>query len=352
LFLTLDDIFLTVDDMQDLVRATTLAGVGEFITQMGADLNRWFRDVGIDPDLIGDQSNFVPYAAVAAVVARGARDLRMPDFGLRLSKVQDLSIMGPLAVLARNSPRVDTALHSFITYLYSYSPAISNELRTGPSTSSFEFDIQIRNVASPDQMVERAVGVILGMFQLLVGPDFCPTEVTFRHAPISPVPIYEQFFGSPVRFGCSANAVTFPTSLLVLRREGIDEVARSMVLRMLEDTYRENLDDRIRELVRRLLPARRADLTDVAHTLAVHPRTLQRNLDNRGTSFGQIVEEVRKALALELLAIPEMPLALVAHQLGYSEQSVLSRSCQRWFGTSPRRLRGRLTSTIEVVPTD
>jgi AraC-like DNA-binding protein len=51
---------------------------------------------------------------------------------------------------------------------------------------------------------------------------------------------------------------------------------------------------------------------------------------------------VRRDVALHYLQQPEVPLVRVTEMLGYSETSVLSRSCLRWFSASPRRLRNDL----------
>jgi AraC-like DNA-binding protein len=46
---------------------------------------------------------------------------------------------------------------------------------------------------------------------------------------------------------------------------------------------------------------------------------------------------------LRYLIQPDVPLTRVAELLGYSEASVLSRSCARWFSASPKQLRNELS---------
>jgi AraC-like DNA-binding protein len=78
---------------------------------------------------------------------------------------------------------------------------------------------------------------------------------------------------------------------------------------------------------------------DVAAALAMHPRTLQRRLRDEGGNFEAIKEEVRRDAAVRYLRQTRLPLKTVASLLGYSELSVLYRSCQRWFGESPTTVR-------------
>ena len=73
----------------------------------------------------------------------------------------------------------------------------------------------------------------------------------------------------------------------------------------------------------------------------MHPRTLQRRLREEGTTFEDIKDEARRDLAQRYLAHPDVPLAQVTAVLDYSEQSALTRSCQRWFRpNTPRTSRG------------
>jgi len=68
---------------------------------------------------------------------------------------------------------------------------------------------------------------------------------------------------------------------------------------------------------------------------------LQRRLKCEGQSFESIKDEVRRDTAMRYLQRQDLPLTKVAEKLGYAEQSVLSRSCYRWFAASPKELRER-----------
>ena len=75
----------------------------------------------------------------------------------------------------------------------------------------------------------------------------------------------------------------------------------------------------------------------------MHPRTLQRHLREHSTSFEEIKDEVRREAAYRYLSQSSVTLTRVTALLGYSEPSVLSRSCQRWFASSPRQMRQKLS---------
>jgi AraC-like DNA-binding protein len=82
------------------------------------------------------------------------------------------------------------------------------------------------------------------------------------------------------------------------------------------------------------------DLSKVARLLKLHPRTLQRTLSAEGTSFNNIVDEVRREQTLKLIAKTQLSFSQIATRVGMREQSSLARAVRRWFNTSPSRLRG------------
>ena len=103
------------------------------------------------------------------------------------------------------------------------------------------------------------------------------------------------------------------------------------------------LSARVRIIIARVLVEGNCTCKRVASALGLHPRTLQRRLRQERESFESIKDSVRRDVALRYLRQPNVSLVRVTEILGYSETSVLSRSCHRWFATSPRRLRNDLS---------
>jgi len=64
-------------------------------------------------------------------------------------------------------------------------------------------------------------------------------------------------------------------------------------------------------------------------------RTLQRRLSERGLSYSDLLGEVRKTLALNLLENPSLGIAQIAYLLGYSEVSTFNHAFRRWVGQAP-----------------
>jgi AraC-like DNA-binding protein len=99
------------------------------------------------------------------------------------------------------------------------------------------------------------------------------------------------------------------------------------------------LHAQVRGLVMQHVGTERCTNDGVAAELHLHPRTLHRKLRAEGTSFQKIKDEVRRDVMLYYLQQTRLDFTRLSERLGFAEQSVLTRSCNRWFGTSPTRLR-------------
>ena len=71
--------------------------------------------------------------------------------------------------------------------------------------------------------------------------------------------------------------------------------------------------------------------------LSLAPRTLQRRLQSRGTSFSKLLEDVRIETARRHLANSQLSLTQLAAILGYSDLSAFSRAFRRRIGKSPQQ---------------
>src|SRR5206468_1180925 len=97
----------------------------------------------------------------------------------------------------------------------------------------------------------------------------------------------------------------------------------------------------VRGVILQLLGRDDCSNVTVAAKLNLHSRTLHRRLMAERTGFHEIKDEVRRGLALYYLRHTTFDLAYIAQKLGYSEHSVFTRSCVRWFGATPSELRAR-----------
>jgi AraC-like DNA-binding protein len=76
-------------------------------------------------------------------------------------------------------------------------------------------------------------------------------------------------------------------------------------------------------------------LNVTARLFHLTPRTLHRRLLDEGTSFKEILEEVRHTLAVEHLKAGHLTMGEIAYTLGYTDLANFRRAFKRWAGMPP-----------------
>ncbi|MGA6223146.1 AraC family transcriptional regulator [Streptomyces umbrinus] len=336
--------------MTSLIRGLALLNVAELVADLGGDPDALMRAHGVDPGAAGDYDTFLPYSSVAAVIGDAAQELDCPDFGMRLARRQGIQMLGPVAVIIRNAETVAAAIDGVSRCLHHLAPSDSTELIREPDAAIFTFSTNLRRLAHRDQMVEKGLGIAMDAFRLMLGESFVPLRVTLQHRRIAPMASYREMFGCPVEFEREVNSIHLPPHSLNQSIRGRDAAALALAENYLAGMRPDlAVADHVRGMTQRLLVVNHADLVAVARAMSLHPRVLQRRLAESGTSFEEILDDVRRDMAWDLSATG-IQISQIATMLGYSETSSYTRACRRWYGESPRQLRARRRGVPESAP--
>ena len=156
---------------------------------------------------------------------------------------------------------------------------------------------------------------------------------------------YKQAFRAPLVFGAPHDALVFeradmeaplPTAneaMAILH----DRFAGEYLARFSES----RVTHRARQVLCRMLPQGEPKREMVAQALHLSQRTLQRRLQEEGTSYQQLLDDTRRDMAEQYLQQPGLTLLEVAYLLGFADPSNFFRAFRRWFGCTPNEYRAR-----------
>lgn len=330
--------------MTVLVRSAALLGYDELAATLGLDAAALLARFGLPLQALHDPDLLISYPAFIDLLEHSAAHGRCPDLGLRLAQAQGIGVLGPIAVLLRHAGSLGEAIALASRYIFVHSPALRLERRMVPGQADLVDVVlgiaQARLEVRP-QVTSLSLGIICQGVRVLAAGRVRPRLVTLPHAPVAAPEAYLRAYGCPVRFRAAVPAVRLALADLEVEIAENDPHVRRLALGHLERPGGPaQLSDRVRDLVRGLLGAGRASQTEIAWALSLHPRTLQRGLAAEGTTFEQLVDDLRRDRFHELIRLPGGPgLTQIAHLLGYAEPSVLTRSCRRWYGVTPGTIR-------------
>ena len=178
--------------------------------------------------------------------------------------------------------------------------------------------------------------------------------VWFPHPAVGSEAAYQSRFDAPLTFDADRAALAFDASHLDLPISGQNSELHAAATHYLDTHNRPEQNScraQVRQTIEKLLGTGTCSCRQVADTLHMHPRALQRRLRDEGTSFEEIKDQTRRDLAQRYLSHPDVSLTQVTALLDYREQSALGRSVQRWFHTTPGSLRDSLTPRPSIPST-
>jgi AraC-like DNA-binding protein len=329
----------------DAIHSQALAGFPGVVHELRNNPDKLLAECGIASAEAGGRGPVLEYRAFVQLLAHCADRLDAPDFGIRLARRQrGGKVIGPVGVVMRNSQTVGQALGYCARHIHAYSLATRVRFRPDRARHILFVGVEILldRPADTRQVVEHAVMLAHLNVTDISGGMARARRVDFRHEPQAPLKTYRDAFGCEVRFGQEMDGFVLTEDDLLCRIGDPDEQVYEMATAFIDTHYpvaMPPLHARVRSLIVGHLGSGRCTSEAIAGELCLHPRTLQRRLRAEGMSFEGIKDEVRREVALRYLSQSDLPLMQVAEKLGYSEASVLSRSCYRWFTASPIQLR-------------
>jgi len=162
---------------------------------------------------------------------------------------------------------------------------------------------------------------------------------------------YRDYFGCDVRFSSYPSKLVISADLLDRPLPQADrETSRYFRQQCQMLIARLKSQSHLADDVRMILLAKPGEFPTVeqaAERLNLSTRTLRRRLKAEGSSFRELLDEVRFQMAREYLGETRLPLAEVSWLLGYTEPGNFSHAFKRWSGLSPRNYRKRKTGRAD-----
>ncbi len=321
----------------------------KYATRFGLTAEEVFQAAGIAPTLLDNPESRVSFAqfdALWQVIAHRSGD---PHFGIHLVEAMHNFPSGEvvLAVMA-NCPTIGQAMEKLSQYHVLATDFVQFQLTEQGEYAFYTWNLEGMPFSPDRHQVEAELGLLMLMLRNLTDDRMRFVEVRFSHAQPESIAEHQRFFRCPLVFGWACNG-------LVIRREDLALPvlgANPALLERLESVARERLLklDRTKSWTKRVVSSigeqlsrgERPLLEITAQNLLVSSRHLQNKLKAEGVTYRDVLDQVRKDLALNYLNQPQMTLLDIAFLLSFSTQSAFNHAFKRWIGCSPQTYRAAL----------
>lgn len=326
-----------------VISSRVLRGIPTFIRSEFGEraLQRVNRATGLDLELIEDRNCFIPHQAVTSFADTIAREAGEPNLGLLLAPTMDVSNYGSFGSYVLGADTLGQAIHRGIEALRYHCTcdrlsvaALADEIR-------FSYRFALAGAAGYGVVACAAAGELLSVCRAYLPHNWRPLRIELDvEAPCRTSP-FEDVFQCPVVFNAPAVAVVLERQHLAvaLKRRPLRIVTIEDVARDLPDGAPRALLGVVMEQIRAQILTGHVLIDDVARSIDISVRTLQRELLHAGADFRSLTSIVRIQRATELLRQSGESITGISAELGYSSPAAFARAFRKATGTGPREFR-------------
>jgi AraC-like DNA-binding protein len=325
------------------MRAASLTHYLEVAQALGLDPLPQLRAVGISRASLLVADHPIPADSVVRLLEASAAATGCESFGLRMAEARQVAVIGAVALLISHQRTLRDVLRTLMDYRNLLNESLALDLEVAGRVSVLREEIVTRSPVVR-QAIEFAVAVLFRLCSSLLGGQWQPHSVHFTHAAPADPRAHRRVFRCKLVFDAEFNGIVCATSALDAANPLADSAMADSAARFVAQLPAVEGDSIVADVWRSiylLLPLGRATTVQVAQSMGLNVRTLQRRLDDRGLAFGAMVAEVRRALAPRYVGNPRYPMGSVAGQLGYAQASSFTRWFSSEFGVPPARWRER-----------
>lgn len=309
----------------------------------GASAEELLRRSGLRRADFDDPDARLPVESYYALVEAATELTGDPLFGVRYVERVAPEAIGAVGFLAVSSDTLGESIERIIRYhrVLTEGERFALERRDGLAV----FTLTSAGPPRPahGQIAEMYAYDCIVLGARLTGAPIEPRWIEFRHAPHASPDAYREIFGAAPRFGAAANRWAIPLEALLRPMPRAQPAfARRMeaeldtLLRVLPTGA--SVAERLRPRIAARLPEGEPALAALAREARMSARTLQRRLRGEGIALRALVDDVRRAQALEWLG-RGASIGEVSFLVGYSEPRAFHRAFRRWTGATPEAWR-------------
>lgn len=304
---------------------------------------------GLTPEDVADPDGWLPVEYGSRMIQAVLQRSQDPQFYLRLSQITFISGYGIVGYLLESSPTLQEAVHSLMRYERLISTVTFSKLEHLPGRALWSFECRHPDPVVVRHMTEFHTGCRY-LFMLMVKEkrSRIVSEVHFRHegpANAKEAEAYEQVFRCPVRFGQPHSALVLQPSALALPlrqvefglKATLEAHADRKLMAMMES--QETPLAQARAQLRVLLLSGQPTRERLAERLGISARHLHRQLQSEGSSYRELLDELRLEMAREQLRDSLRTVEEIGRQLGFTEGQSFSRWFRQCTGQTPGEFR-------------
>jgi len=302
------------------------------------------RRVGLTPELIAEPEERLSVRSQIALLDEAAIALKDDCIGFTLARAFDPREIGLLYYVMASSRTLGDALKRVARYSKVTNEALAFGYQEGNRlVLSLSYSGVPRH--SDRHQMEFCMFGLLRICRILTGQNLVPQHFSISHYRSEGTSEMARFVGTKVEFGADRDEFALNVDARELPLIHADSYLNDLLLKYCEAALADRRGDmsqlrtRVENAISSVLPHGKVRAEDVARSLGMSKRTLARRLSDEGLNFTEILQQLRRDLAVRYLDDRKLHVAKIAWLLGFHEVSAFTHAFKRWTGKTPREIR-------------
>ena len=302
------------------------------------------RRVGLTPEVIAEPEERLSVRSQVALLDEAAIALKDDCLGFTLARDFDPREIGLLYYVMASSQTLGDALKRVARYSQITNEALVVRYQEG---NRLIINLSYSGVPrhSERHQIEFCMFAVLRLCRVLTGQNLVPQHFWISHHRSGTNSEMARFVGTAVEFGATTDEFALNANAGELPLVHADPYLNNLLLKHCEAALVDRRDNvsqlrtRVENAISSMLPHGRVVVDDVARSLGMSKRTLTRKLADEGLNFTEVLQQLRRDLAVRYLDDRKLHVSKIAWLLGFNEVSTFTHTFKRWTGKTPRQMR-------------
>ncbi|WP_250528146.1 AraC family transcriptional regulator ligand-binding domain-containing protein [Caballeronia sp. GAWG2-1] len=323
-----------------------IAALVEVLAEQGIAAADSLRGVGVSAEELQDASVLTSIGQYATVCRNAVALSCEPATPFKVGGKLHLSAYGMYGYALMSCLSLRDYFKLGVRYHRLATPTVAIEWTEYPDRMVWTFPDAF--ISSPSRelrkfIIEQQYTQHVTHLQDVAGSVCPPVKACFSYPAPAHADIYPKYLGCPCYFDQPQCELVYDSAILDRK----PQLAHKLTAALLQETCdrligQAKTSSGVSGEVYQVLmstPGVFPGMEAVAESMHLTTRTLRRRLDEEGTSFVALVDDVKRSLALEYLKTTKMSTDDVAMLLGFSDAANFRRALKRWTGKGPGELR-------------
>ena len=326
--------------------ATTIASYALAIRRAleanGFEASDVFKAAGIEHTPGQDPMERLTTGEVAALFQESIKRSGNPAFGLTVARFMHPSSIHALGYALLASSTLREACERLVYYFRIASDQAIYRIEESKERFCLILELVAEGVAP--ETIDAWNAFVVHLFRMIYRPDFAPLSVGLpRPRPEGYEDLYTKSFHVPVEFDVPHCVICLDPAIvdepLVGGNREIASEHDKIMQNYIAALDTEDIVNRVKRIILQKLPSENCTKGQIASELAMSPSALQQKLAALDTSFQDLLNQMRKSLALDYMEQSRISITEMSFLLGFNDTSSFTRAFRRWTGKSPREYR-------------